>query len=86
MLCAFLSYTALGTKYKQISHLLDMSESMVGVICVRVAETMLRLYDEEIRLPTAEEVRASAETYRVRHGLPGCVGAIDGSHIPCKYV
>ena len=84
MLCAFLAYTGAGTKFMHIGQMFDMTKSMAGVCCKRVAAAIIRNFGDEIQLPTREEAQASAATYLARHDLPGCIGAIDGTHIPCK--
>ncbi|XP_070819612.1 uncharacterized protein [Chaetodon trifascialis] len=74
---------ATGSEYRSIGHLFGVSNTTV-CRCVQefcaAAETFL--VPEQIRFPDEEKFREMAAYSENRWGLPHCVGAIDGSHIP----
>lgn len=74
---------ATGSEYRSIGHLFGVSATTV-CRCVQefcaAAETVL--VPEQIRFPSEEKLREMAAYNENRWGLPHCVGAIDGSHIP----
>ncbi|XP_058478698.1 uncharacterized protein zgc:113227 [Solea solea] len=74
---------ATGSEYRTIGHLFGVSVSTV-CRCVQdfctAAETLL--VPEQIRFPDEENFKEMAAYNEKRWGLPHCVGAIDGSHIP----
>lgn len=74
---------ATGSEYRSIEHLFGVSITTV-CRCVQdfcaAAETVL--VPEQIRFPTEEKFREMAAYSENRWGLPQCVSAIDGSHIP----
>ncbi|XP_030219862.1 protein ANTAGONIST OF LIKE HETEROCHROMATIN PROTEIN 1 [Gadus morhua] len=74
---------ATGSEYRSIGHLFGVSITTV-CRCVQdfcaAAETLL--VPEQIRYPDEVKFREMATYIENRWGLPHCVGAIDGSHIP----
>ncbi|XP_037553127.1 protein ANTAGONIST OF LIKE HETEROCHROMATIN PROTEIN 1 [Nematolebias whitei] len=74
---------ATGSEYRSVGHLFGVSITTV-CRCVQefcaAAETLL--VPEQIRFPDEEKFREMALYIENRWGLPHCVGAIDGSHIP----
>ncbi|XP_034036739.1 protein ANTAGONIST OF LIKE HETEROCHROMATIN PROTEIN 1-like [Thalassophryne amazonica] len=86
---------ATGSEYRTIAQLFGVSITTV-CRCVQefcaVVETLL--VPEQIRFPDEENFREMAACFENRWGLPHCVGAIGGSHIPitapqdchCDYV
>ncbi|XP_033985671.1 protein ANTAGONIST OF LIKE HETEROCHROMATIN PROTEIN 1-like [Trematomus bernacchii] len=74
---------ATGCDYRSIGHLFGVSKTTV-CRCVQdfcaAAETLL--VPELIRSPDREKFAEMAAYTENRWGLPQCVGAIDGSHIP----
>ncbi len=74
---------ATNSGYRGISHLFGVCISMVWS-CVRdfcsAVETVLMT--RVIQLPNREKLKEMAMYFERRWGLPQCVGAIDGSHIP----
>ncbi|XP_076836809.1 uncharacterized protein LOC143482352 [Brachyhypopomus gauderio] len=74
---------ATGSEYRSIGHLFGVSTT-TACRCVQdfcaAAETLL--VPEQIRYPDERRFRDMAEYIQTRWGLPHCVGAIDGSHIP----
>lgn len=74
---------ATGSEYRSVGHLFGASISTV-CRCVQefcaAAETLL--IPEQIRFPDQERFKEMAAYIENRWGLPQCIGAIDGSHIP----
>ncbi|KAK1886217.1 REST corepressor 1 [Dissostichus eleginoides] len=74
---------ATGSEYRSIGHLFGVSISSV-CRCVQdfctAAEALL--VPEQIRFPNQEKFAEMSAYYENRWGIPHCVGAIDGSHIP----
>ncbi|CAL9693780.1 unnamed protein product [Knipowitschia caucasica] len=74
---------ATGGDYRTIGHLFGVSRATV-CRCVQefcaAAESSLVL--EFVRCPDQERLQTIAEYFENRWGLPNCVGAVDGSHIP----
>ncbi|XP_033998069.1 protein ANTAGONIST OF LIKE HETEROCHROMATIN PROTEIN 1-like [Trematomus bernacchii] len=74
---------ATGSEYRSIGHIFGVSNTTV-CRCVQdfcaAAETLL--VPELIRSPDREKFAEMADYTENRWGLPQCVGAIDGSHIP----
>ena len=74
---------ATGSEYRSIGHLFGVSNTTV-CRCVQdfcaAAETLL--VPEIIRSPDREKFAERADYTENRWGLPKCVGAIYGSHIP----
>ncbi|CAM4570163.1 unnamed protein product [Leuciscus chuanchicus] len=76
---------ATGSEYRTVGHLFGVSITTV-CRCVQeftaAAETLL--VPEQIRFPDQEKFEEMAAYIENRWGLPQCVGAIVGSHIPKK--
>lgn len=74
---------ATGSEYRSISHLFGVSITTV-CRCVQdfCAAAEMLLVPEQIRFPSEERFKEMAVHIENRWGLPHCVGAIDGSHIP----
>ncbi|XP_077057586.1 uncharacterized protein LOC143710531 [Siphateles boraxobius] len=74
---------ATGSEYRTVGHLFGVSVTTV-CRCVQeftaAAETLL--VPEQFRYPDQEKFEEMAAYIENRGGLPQCVGAIDGSHIP----
>ena len=74
---------ATGSEYRSIGHLFGVSIT-TACRCVQdfcaAAETLL--VPEQICFPDEEKFKEMATYTENRWGLPHCVGAIDGSHIP----
>uniref|UniRef100_A0A3Q3A0V1 DDE Tnp4 domain-containing protein n=1 Tax=Kryptolebias marmoratus TaxID=37003 RepID=A0A3Q3A0V1_KRYMA len=74
---------ATGSEYRSVGHIFGVSITTVcrcvQKFCV-AAETVL--VPEQIRFPDEDHFREIAMYIENRWGLPQCVGAIDGCHIP----
>ena len=84
-LLAFLYHIALGASYRIISHQFAIGISNVGKIVHDVTSAILsHMWNAYIRLPTLEEAQRSIKEWKGATGIPGIVGAIDGTHIAIK--
>ncbi|XP_029965215.1 protein ANTAGONIST OF LIKE HETEROCHROMATIN PROTEIN 1-like [Salarias fasciatus] len=74
---------ATGSEYRGIAHLFDVSRS-VACRCVQefCGAAQRALVPELVGVPDENKFRELAAYFESRWGLPHCVGAIDGSHIP----
>lgn len=74
---------ATNNEYRSIGHLFGVSKTTV-CSCVREFCTAVctLLAPEQISFPDQEKLQDMAAYFENRWGLPQCVGAIDGSHIP----
>ncbi|XP_030621103.1 protein ANTAGONIST OF LIKE HETEROCHROMATIN PROTEIN 1 [Chanos chanos] len=74
---------ATNAEYRTVSHLFGVGISTacdcVKESCSSVEEILL---PETIQMPNTEKLKEMALYFEHRWGLPQCVGAIDGSHIP----
>ncbi|XP_061599578.1 uncharacterized protein LOC133462376 [Cololabis saira] len=74
---------ATGSEYRSIGHLFGVS---ITTVCTCVQDFCkavdMLLLPEQIRFPDERRLRQIAAYNESRWGMPHCVGAIDGSHIP----
>ncbi|KAL2084547.1 hypothetical protein ACEWY4_020065 [Coilia grayii] len=74
---------ATNSDYRSIGHLFGVSRSTackcLKDFCSAVEDVLM---PEVIKTPVASTLREMADYFENRWGLPQCVGAIDGSHIP----
>ena len=74
---------ATPAEYRTIAHLFGVARSTVCEIvhetCQAIVTVLLRKY---IKFPSAEQVDSAVDGFKTKWGVPQCVGAIDGSHIP----
>ncbi|XP_016418989.1 putative nuclease HARBI1 [Sinocyclocheilus rhinocerous] len=74
---------ATNSEYRSVSHLFGVGISTacdcVKDFCSSVENILL---PEVITIPQAEKLKELSLNFEQRWGLPQCVGAIDGSHIP----
>lgn len=84
-LLAFLYHIALGAPYTAVSHQFALGKSTVSKIVHDVANAILaHMWAVYIRLPSVEEAQQSIKEWKKTTGIPGIVGAIDGTHIAIK--
>ena len=74
---------ATPAEYRTIAHLFGVARSTV---CETVRETcqaiVTVLKGKCIRFPSCDHLDAIVDGFKTRWGIPQCVGAVDGSHIP----
>ncbi|XP_013409304.1 protein ANTAGONIST OF LIKE HETEROCHROMATIN PROTEIN 1 [Lingula anatina] len=72
-----------GTDYRTVGHLFGLGRSTVCMIfrhtVVALATHIAPLY---IQMPTGERLDAIVRGFEETWGMPQCVGAMDGTHIP----
>lgn len=82
----FLNYLAHGTTYGQIGEQFGVSKSSVCVIMEQVSDALVYVFKDlnaDARFPSnPTDIKALEAGFRKIWGLPGAVGAIDGSHFP----
>ena len=75
--------SANGTEYTTISHLFGIARSTVCEIvhetCSAIVDRLLAKY---ITFPSGEQLDGVVDGFFTKWGVPQCVGAIDGCHIP----
>ena len=74
---------ATPTEYRTIAHLFSVARSTVCEIvhktCSAIVESLMGTY---IKFPTGSQLEEVTEKFQMKWGVPQCVGAIDGCHIP----
>ena len=76
-------YLATPGEYRTIAHLFGIARSTVCVIVKEVCKAILKvLLRQYISFPSGDELNDIVEGFENSWGVPQCVGAIDGSHIP----
>ena len=74
---------ATPAEYRTIAHLFGVARSTVCEIvhetCQAIVTVLLHKY---IKFPSGEQVDSAVDGFKTKWGVPQCVGAIDGSHIP----
>ena len=84
-LLTFLYHIALGAFYTSVSHQLALGKSTVSKIVHNVTNAILaHMCATYIHLPSVEEAQRSIKEWKKTTGIPGIVGAIDGTHIAIK--
>ena len=69
--------------YRIIGHLFGISRSSMCKIVHETCEAICNvLLQEYIRFPKSDELETTIRRFEQKWGVPQCVGAIDGSHIP----
>ena len=74
---------ATPSEYRTIAHLFGIARSTVCEIvqetCTVIVRTLLHKY---IQFPTASKLNELRDVFLRKWGVPQCIGAIDGCHIP----
>jgi len=88
-LMVFLYHATQGANYRTISQLFGLGRSTVSKCIHDVSRAIIQhMWSAYIRLPSPQETSQSMNRWRMQTGIPGIVGAIDGTHIaikkPCK--
>ncbi|CAH2296351.1 Hypothetical predicted protein [Pelobates cultripes] len=74
---------ATNSEYRSIGHLFGVSKSSVCQCVQDFCKAVCSLLAPEIiNFPDWQKLKDMADYFENRWGLPQCVGAIDGSHIP----
>jgi hypothetical protein len=84
-LLAFLYFITQGAGYRVVSNQFGMGISTVSK-CVHDCTTQIlrHMFHTYICLPTFDEAQQIMESWRHQTGIPGIVGAIDGTHIEIR--
>ena len=70
-------------EYRTISHLFGIVRSTVCEIVQETCQLIVKtLFGKYIQFPTGDKLNELVDTFKGKWGVPQCVGAIDGSHIP----
>ena len=76
-------FLSTGADYRTIGHLFGVSKSTVCVVTKEVCAAIVgHLLPEYIKIPTGGALDDNVRHFRLDHGFPQCVGAVDGTHIP----
>ena len=67
--------------YRQIPDRFDVTESTVHRTLYRVVKWFVKVSANYIKWPTISEMQSNQAQFAAMKGVPGVVGAIDGSHI-----
>ena len=74
---------ATPSEYRTIAHLFGIARSTVCEIvqetCTVIVRTLLHKY---IQFPTASKLNELRDVFLRKWGVPQCIGAIDGCHVP----
>ena len=74
---------ATPTEYRTIAHLFGVARSTVCQVvhetCQAIVDHLMSTY---VKFPTGNQLKRVTETFLSKWGVPQCVGAIDGCHIP----
>lgn len=81
---AYLMRLSSAASYRHLGAVFDMSETHVRICCRQVGTALLTRYATEVRLPTHDEAVLSGVEFAHRYGIHGCIGAVDGTHIPFR--
>lgn len=82
---ATLYYLADEGRLRKTGNAFGISKSTVSVILRRVCNAINDIGDRYIRTPTTvEEVKEKVANFERQHGMPQCLGAVDGTHIDIK--
>ena len=76
-------FLATPCEYRTIAHLFGIARSTVCEIVQETCELIVRtLLHKYIHFPNGEKLNELVDGFKTKWGVPRCVGAIDGCHIP----
>lgn len=77
----FTWYIANTVTFRQLSNLFGISKSSAWKVVVRVSSWLVTISHNYIKWPVEEEMVIQSAKFEQRKGIPGVIGAIDGTHI-----
>ena len=84
-LLVFLYHVMQGNNYQTTSNQFAIRVSNVSKCVHDVShQILIHMYDTYVYLPTNLEVIQNMHAWQLQSGIPGIVGAIDGTHIAIK--
>jgi|SRR5579859_1347383 len=89
-LMVYLHHVCQNSNYTTISQLFGLGRSTISNCIHDISRAIVKhLWAAYIRLPNVQETVQSMSRWRAQTGIPGIVGAINGTHIaikrPCKH-
>jgi len=73
---------ASSAEYRIVAHLFGVGRSTVCVVIHEVCAAVVEHLPKYIRFPRVEQQQQYIDYFESIWGVPQCIGAIDGSHIP----
>ena len=74
---------ATPTEYRTIAHLFGIARSTVCEIVHETCQCILDvLMKDYIKFPSGDRLDRTVNEFKVKWGVPQCIGAIDGCHVP----
>ena len=74
---------ATNCEFRTIGHLFGISRSTACVIVQEVCRAIVDvLMPKHIKKPKGSQLKEMVEVFEMKWGVPQCIGAVDGSHIP----
>ena len=74
---------ATSAEYRTISHLFGIGRSTVCEIVQETCKSIVKyLQPQYIRFPSGGQVDSIVRGFEEKWGIPQCIGAVDGSHVP----
>lgn len=80
-LALYIARLANGTTYRELGQLYDVSDSYASRIAARVSNAIVSVFGNEISWPSRAEALHSRDLFFARHGISGCIAAVDGTDI-----
>ncbi|XP_046408922.1 putative nuclease HARBI1 [Ischnura elegans] len=75
-------FLANNEPHRTLANLFNVSFSSVSRIVRRVVNWLVTLTPEVIKWPEGNQINKESAAFEALSGIRGCIGAIDGSHIP----